>query len=364
MSSAENNMAAESHDEFYIDASHINNDVLEVSGASVVSERFKIYCQNWGFSQNGVIAAADDTAGDACAVSATTTTTSHESTTSSSSDCRCDDDDDNCPHSKHYCTQTQDIVTSSCHTDVSDDSISYFFDPPPHPRVSELREENRLENEVVRRVSDAERETSQHYMKLMLAEAAAAATAVGDETTGGDDDDVMMCSDGDVFDDTNVGESVAPAAEHSRAAVSSHRLADVLEHPFRSLEHSSRSLEHPFRSLERMQCSQSFKSLNSASQEYVTANADVKQPLSATDVSNAYDVDDTLHDVDTLSDCDVSSLDVVIGDGSPPPLRVCQLRLGGRSTSFDSEDSSVAADVISLSDSCCGSNERLNAGVN
>ena len=249
-------MAAESHDEFYIDASHINNDVLEVSGASDVSEQFKIYCQNWGFSQNGVIAAADDTAGDACAVSATTTTTSHESTTSSSSDCRCDDDDDNCPHSKHYCTQTQDIVTSSCHTDVSDDSISYFFDPPPHPRVSELREENRLENEVVRRVSDAERETSQHYMKLMLAEAAAAATtAIGAEATGGgDDDDVMMCSDGDVFDETNVGESVAPAAEHSRAAISSQRLADVLEHPFRSLE-------HPFRSLERTQCSQSFKSL-------------------------------------------------------------------------------------------------------
>ena len=351
-------MAAESHDEFYIDASHINNDVLEVSGASDVSEQFKIDCQNWGVSQNGGGTVADDTAGDACAVSATTTT-SHESTTSSSSDCRCDDDDDSCPHSKHYCTQTQDIVTSSCHTDVSDDSISYFFDPPPHPRVSELREENRLENEVVRRVSDAERETSQHYMKLMLAEAAAAATtAIGAEATGGgDDDDVMMCSDGDVFDETNVGESVAPAAEHSRAAISSQRLADVLEHPFRSLE-------HPFRSLERTQCSQSFKSLNSASQEYVTAHADVKQPLSATDVSNAYDVDDTLHDVDTLSDCDVSSLDVVIGDGSPPPLRVCQLRLGGRSTSFDSEDSSVAADVISLSDSCCGSNERLNADVN
>ena len=73
-----------------------------------------------------------------------------------SSACECEDLDQ-CPHARQYVLSVSvDPSTCSYHTDNSDASVSYFFEPPLHPRVFELKEENRLEQDCqVRRVSNA-----------------------------------------------------------------------------------------------------------------------------------------------------------------------------------------------------------------
>ena len=111
-------------------------------------------------------------------------------------------------------------------------------------------------------------------------------------------------------------------------------------------------------------------SVDSRSCDYVTARCDVsqavdaQQPQQVQQHGDVADDDDTLHDVDALSDdCDDVGNSLAVRDmTSPPsPRRVCQLRMGGRSTSFDSDTSSVAIDDgLSLSDSCCGSSEHLH----
>ena len=111
-----------------------------------------------------------------------------------------------------------DVLDSCDDESVSDDSVTYFFERPLHPRVSELIEESRAEQEVVRRVSDADVCSAEHYMQLLWARASASRVddvtvlqASGDTCASAKDDDDVSAYlvDDVVFSSHNADASIS-----------------------------------------------------------------------------------------------------------------------------------------------------------
>ena len=164
-----------------------------------------------------------------------------------SSDCNCEDDE-NCPHTQHYLPMSDFLkykprFTPACRRNddddqsASSDSVTFFFERPSHPRVSELIEESRAEQEVVRRVSDANLHSTHRYMQLLWSRAAgdsraADVTVLQAPDEGGNSPiaDKSACDVGDVLNGDSLSQSITAQDQFktARSDVTGAEFGDVM----------------------------------------------------------------------------------------------------------------------------------------
>ena len=220
------------------------------------------------------------------------------------STCECEDLEQ-CPHARQYvlstgtattCSnphdpQSSSTATCSYHTDTSDASVSYFFEPPLHPRVFELKEDHRLEQDCqVRRVSNA--------VFVAAPDDVEWSSTLYDE----DEDEMRYDMEYNTIEQQN---------EHN-----------VLD------DEVNEGNDDVFRSASPLQ------------------NTNTQPASSHTCISTQ---------LDSTGD---NANDLEMSPQMTHRNRACALRFGGRTCSFDSTSSSVCADGLSLSDSCCESGEE------